>query len=113
MADLQIYDAHERALVAAADRLLAIGAAAARPFRRRRKSVSPQRILLLRLERIGDLVMVLPAIAAVRAFAPSARIELVVGSWNAALAGAIPSVDRVHRLDAQWLARDGGGLGVP
>jgi len=113
MADLQIYDSRERAVVAAADKVLALAAVAARPFRRRSKSVSPRRILLLRLERIGDLMMVLPAIAAVRAFAPSARIELVVGSWNAALAAAIPSVDRVHTLDAQWLARDGGGLGVP
>src|SRR5215204_4251608 len=112
MADLQIYDAHERALVAAADRLLAIGAAAARPFRRRSKPVSPQRILLLRLERIGDLVMALPAIAAVRALAPSAHIDLVVGSWNAPLAGAIPCVDEVHPLDAQWLSREGGGLGL-
>ena len=113
MADLQIYDSRERAVVAAADRVLAMAAAAARPLRRRRKPGSPQRILLLRLERIGDLVMALPGIAAVRALAPAARIELVVGSWNATLAGAIPAVDRVHTLDAQWLARDGGGLGLP
>ena len=113
MADLQIYDSRERAMVAAADAVLAVAVAAARPFRRRRKPVSARRILLLRLERIGDLVMALPGIAAVRALAPSARIELVVGSWNAALAGAIPSVDQVHTLDAQWLARDGGGLGLP
>jgi ADP-heptose:LPS heptosyltransferase len=112
MPDLQIYDARERAMVAAADRLLAIGAAAARPFRRRSKPVSPARILLLRLERIGDLVMALPAIAAVRGLAPAGRIDLVVGSWNAALAGAIPSIDQVHTVDAQWLARDGGGLGL-
>src|SRR4051794_27943459 len=105
MPDLQIYDARERAMVRAADGLLALGAAAARPFRRRTKPGSPARILLLRLERIGDLVMALPAIAAVRALAPAARIDLVVGSWNATLAGAIPSVDRVHTLDAQWLAR--------
>jgi len=112
MADLQIYDARERVLVSAADRLLTIGAAATRPFRRRRKPSAPQRILLLRLERIGDLVMTLPAIAAVRALAPSAQIDLVVGSWNAQLATAIPSVDEVETLDAQWLARDGGGRGL-
>jgi ADP-heptose:LPS heptosyltransferase len=112
MAELQIYDARERALVAAADRLLALGAAAARPFRRRTKPTAPTRILLLRLERIGDLVMTLPAIAAVRALAPAAHVDLAVGSWNAQLAAAIPSVDQVRTLDAQWLARDGAGLGI-
>ena len=48
----------------------------------------PRRILLLRLERIGDLVMALEAIRDVRALAPAAQIDLVVGSWNAALAAS-------------------------
>src|SRR3954471_10187510 len=112
MPDLQIYDARERAMVAAADRLLAIGGAAPRPFRRRSKPVSPARILLLRLERIGDLVMALPAIAGVRAQAPDAVIDLVVGSWNRDLAGAIAGVSSVRTLDARWLGREDGGLGV-
>ena len=43
-------------------------------------------ILLLRLERIGDLLMALDAIRAVRLLAPDARIDLVVGSWNEGLA---------------------------
>lgn len=113
MPGLQIYDPRERALVAAADLLLAASATVARPFRRRSRPRDPQRILLLRLERIGDLLMALPGIAAVRALAPRARIDLVVGSWNAELAGAITSVDRVYTRDAQWLARDGGGLRLP
>ncbi|MEO5895890.1 MAG: glycosyltransferase family 9 protein [Vicinamibacterales bacterium] len=112
MADLQVYDARERVLVSAADTLLTIGAAATSPFRRRTKPSAPRQILLLRLERIGDLVMTLPAIAAVRALALSAHVDLVGGSWNAQLAAALPSVDAVETLDAQWLARDGGGRGV-
>ena len=36
----------------------------------------------LRFERVGDLVMVLEAIAMVRALAPDAAIDLIVGSWN-------------------------------
>jgi ADP-heptose:LPS heptosyltransferase len=62
------------------------------------------------LERIGDLIMVLPAIQAVRALAPSSEIDLVVGGWNASLARAIPAVTRVETLDAEWLSREGGGL---
>ncbi len=109
MPELHISDPRERALVAAADRLLHAAALAARPFRRRSRPAAPQRILLLRIERIGDLVMALPAIADVRALAPDATIDLVVGSWNAGLARAIPSIDRVETLDAAWLARDGEG----
>lgn len=112
MHSLQIYDERERTLVAAADRALALGSALARPFRRRRAPAAPRRILLLRLERIGDLLMVLPAIADVRARAPAAAIDLVVGSWNADLAGAIDAVRGVQTLDAAWLARGGSGRGV-
>jgi ADP-heptose:LPS heptosyltransferase len=109
---LQIHDRRERALVSAADRAFAAAAAAARPFRRRVPPREPRRILLLRLERIGDLLMALPAIADVRAAAPNARIELVVGSWNRDVASAIDAVDGVHTLDARWLARGTGGVGV-
>src|SRR5216110_325249 len=112
MSRLHIYDRRERALVAGADRLLGVSAALARPFRRRRVPSSPRRILLLRLERIGDLLMALPAIADIRAAAPSADIHLVVGSWNGDIAHAIEPVTAVQTLDARWLAREGEGLGM-
>jgi lipopolysaccharide heptosyltransferase II len=112
MSRLHIYDRRERALVASADRLLGVSAALARPFRRRRAPASPRRILLLRLERIGDLLMALPAMADVRAAAPAAQIDLVVGSWNADIARAIEPVNRVQALDARWLSREGDGLGM-
>jgi heptosyltransferase II len=103
---LQIQDPFERRLVSAADAALRIASA----FRRSGTLGSIQRVLLLRLERIGDLIMALPAIRDVRALAPDAQIDLVVGSWNAPLARTIPSVDRVETLDAKWLAREGQGL---
>ena len=108
---LQIPHARERVIVRTVDAALAIVATLARPFSR--GVAPPQRILLLRLERIGDMVMALDAIRDVRALAPSAQIDLVVGSWNAALAHAVPSVTNVETLDAAWLSRDGGGLGMP
>ena len=110
---LHIYDPRERAIVRAADAALGLAAAAARPFRRRAGQGPPQRILLLRLERIGDLLMAAPAIADVRANAPDAEIDLVVGSWNAALARALPGITRVETVDAAWLAREGTALAVP
>jgi len=97
-------------LVALADRGLRAAAVLTRPFRRRRPAAVPRRILLLRLERIGDLLMTLPAIGDVRAFAPEAHIDLVVGTWNADLARALDVPLQVVTLDAAWLARGGGGL---
>lgn len=69
---------------------------------------APKRILLLRLEKVGDLIMVLDAIALVRALAPHAVIDLVVGSWNRSLADLIPGV-HVDTLDVPWMARQGEG----
>jgi ADP-heptose:LPS heptosyltransferase len=113
MPALQIYDRRERALVAVGDAVLGAAAALRRPFRRRLPPADPRRILLFRLERIGDLVMVLPAIADLRAALPHAEIDLVVGSWNAELAHAIRGVNRVLPVDPAWLARNTGGATLP
>jgi ADP-heptose:LPS heptosyltransferase len=109
---LQIYDRRDRLLVGAADAALAVAAPALRAGRPRPAS-PPRRILLLRLERIGDLLMALGAIDDVRRAAPAASIDLVVGSWNAELAGRIQGIASVETLDAAWLARDGTGLPLP
>jgi lipopolysaccharide heptosyltransferase II len=110
---LHIPDARERLLVRAADAGLRLVSSIVQPFRKSSPpQAPPRRILLLRLERIGDLVMALEAIRDVRALAPEARIDLVVGSWNAPLARAVPAVDRVVTLDARWLAREREGLGL-
>src|SRR4029453_12379003 len=101
MARLTIYDRRERALVAVADALLA-PAAFRRAFRRPNPD-PPRRILCFRLERIGDLLMTAHALAELRALAPGASIDLIVGSWNQDIAAAIPGVDRVETVDAGWL----------
>jgi ADP-heptose:LPS heptosyltransferase len=112
MTDLQIYDPRERRIVAAADQVLAIGAGVARLWPRRAPASPPRRILLLRLERIGDLLMSAAAIEAVRARAPEAAIDLVVGSWNRSIAGRLRGIDRVETLDAPWLARGAAAAGT-
>lgn len=113
MAALQIYDPRERAIVAAADAVLGAAAGTVGRLRRRRRAVDPKRILLLRLERIGDLLMAAPAIADARAAAPDAEIDLVVGSWNADVARSLRGVTRVIVADAAWLARGHAGSTVP
>ena len=114
MARLRIYDRRERALVRLADTLLwPISMARRVPTLRRvfdgAHGAAPRRILCLRLERIGDLLMTLPALAELRTLAPDAEIDLIVGSWNRDIAGAIPGITRVEMADAAWLTRDGKG----
>ena len=107
MPGLQIKAPRERALVGAADALL-------RPLtwigRRRPTPAGPvARVLLLRLERIGDLLMTLEAIALARRTWPGATIDLAVGSWNLPLANLIPGIGTVHTADVPWLAREREG----
>jgi lipopolysaccharide heptosyltransferase II len=105
---LDIYTPAERLAVGLADTALAAAAWPARRLSRRRPRGAPRRVLLLRLERIGDLLMTLGAIRAVRAQAPDAEIDLVVGSWNVPLASLIAEATRVETLDVSWLARGAG-----
>ena len=52
-------------------------------------------ILLIQLKRIGDLILTTPAIAAVRATSPGARITLIISEECKAIAPAIRGVDRL------------------
>lgn len=110
MSGLQIPNPRERALVSAAD-------VALRPLgwlgRKNVAAKSIRRVLLMRLERIGDLLMVLDAIADARAAWPDAEIDLAVGSWNVPMARLIPGLTTIHTIDVPWLARDGGGQRWP
>lgn len=106
---LQIYAPRERTCVGLVD----IALAPLRWIRGSRSAGAPARILLLRLERIGDLLMTHEAIASPRRLWPAAEIDLAVGSWNAPLARLIPEVSRVDVLDVPWLAREGTGLSWP
>jgi lipopolysaccharide heptosyltransferase II len=107
MRRLQIYESRERALVRAADMALApLGWVSSRGDAR----AEVRRVLLLRLERIGDLLMVLDAIRDARAAWPAAEIDLAVGSWNAPLARLIPEITSIDVADAPWLSRGAGTM---
>ena len=107
---LQIDNHLERRLVGVAD--LAIAPWAAINAWRRPAADNeppPRRVLLFRLERIGDLLMTLPAISALRARLPNAELRLVVGSWSAPLAHCMPAIDAVETFDVPWLSRERPG----
>ena len=106
---LQIYDSRERLIVGCADTLLKGYAAVSKRIGFRKTGDVPRRILILRLERIGDLLMTLGAIEVLRSRAPDASVHLVVGSWNASLARLVPGIDSHEALDVPWLARQDAG----
>ncbi len=56
---------------------------------------SPQRILVIRRDNIGDLVCTTPAIAAIRKHYPGAQIGALVNSYNAEVLCGNPNVDHV------------------
>ena len=65
-------------------------------------------VLVLRLDRIGDVLMALPALADLRRALPKARIRLAVGRWSEEAAAMAP-VDEVLVWSAPWAGRRGEG----
>jgi heptosyltransferase-2/heptosyltransferase-3 len=65
-------------------------------------------VLVLRLDRIGDVVMSLPALAELRAALPRARIRLAVGAWSEGIAKSAP-VDEILIWSAPWVGRPSEG----
>jgi len=65
-------------------------------------------VLVLRLDRIGDVIMSLPALADLRAALPHARLRLAVGRWSAEIARTAP-VDQVLVWSAPWVGRAAEG----
>jgi predicted lipopolysaccharide heptosyltransferase III len=73
-------------------------------------------ILLVQLKRIGDLILTVPAITAVRRQHPDARISLLVAHGGGALLPAIASIDRGFVMHSNladlknWFALVRGGF---
>ncbi|MDP9434615.1 MAG: glycosyltransferase family 9 protein [Actinomycetota bacterium] len=62
-----------------------------------------RRVLAVRLDNLGDVVMVTPALRALRAaLAPGARLDLLASPAGATLAPLLPDVDEVQVLRAVW-----------
>jgi hypothetical protein len=64
------------------------------------RKAGPERIVILKLDHLGDLIMGTPALQRARSYFPNAWIDLVVGSWNVDLARDLGIADRVIAFDA-------------
>ena len=109
----RVYDPGERLLLGAADlpgRLVAdaLRRGGWRPAPAPLDPASVHEALVLRLDRIGDVIMSLPALADLRAALPRARIRLAVGKWSADIARTAP-VDEVLLWNAPWVGRASEG----
>src|SRR5699024_12371733 len=62
-----------------------------------------RRILCVRLDNIGDVLMSTPAIRALRHAIPDAHISLLASRAGASLAPFLPDVDDVIAHDAPWV----------
>jgi ADP-heptose:LPS heptosyltransferase len=66
-----------------------------------RNGRAPERILLARLDRVGDLILSTPAIATIRRAFPHAHVTIVCSRYNAIVVEASPDVDAVACIPAQ------------
>ncbi len=62
------------------------------------KTPSTERILLIRPDHLGDVLLTTPAIHALRAARPDAEIHALVGHWSAEVMAAYPEIDIVLTL---------------
>jgi lipopolysaccharide heptosyltransferase II len=66
-----------------------------------------RRVLAVRLDNLGDVMMTTPALAAIRQSTRGAQITLLTSSIGAALAPCLPDVDDVIVFDASWVRNAG------
>ncbi len=64
-----------------------------------------ERILLIRPDHLGDVLLTTPAIRALRSTRPEAELHALIGGWSADVVGAYPEIDLVLTLDFPGFTR--------
>ena len=63
---------------------------------------SVRKVLLLRMDRVGDMLLSTPAIRCVREAVPSAHLTLVASPYNAPVLRGWECVDEIRSYDTKW-----------
>lgn len=63
-----------------------------------------ERVLVVRLDNVGDIAMLTPALRALRSALPEAEVTLMASPAGARMAPLLPWVDRVMVEEALWQA---------
>ncbi|TMD02154.1 MAG: glycosyltransferase family 9 protein, partial [Chloroflexi bacterium] len=73
------------------------GIAGARTAARQAQQPAPQspRILLIRPDHLGDLVLTTPVLNALKTHLPNASITMMVGPWSSEVVARHPAIDRL------------------
>ena len=81
-----------------------------RLYRRRHalRGLVVRRILVARLDHLGDVILATAAFGQLRALYPAAEITVLAGSWSAELLRYNATVDAVITLDCPWWLRQRG-----
>jgi len=64
-----------------------------------------KKILVIRTDGLGDVVMSTPAFRALREFFPYSNITLLTASWSKELVETIPGFDEIIYFDAPWIVK--------
>ncbi len=92
----------KRALVHGMD---ALGSLLMQPPRKPIDWLFVQRVAVLRLDHLGDVLLTLPALKALREELPRAQIDFITGPWGLEAAKMGGQADRVLVFEAPWFAR--------
>ena len=65
-----------------------------------------KKIVVFRTDRIGDLVMTLPALKALRLRFPDSAIHLIAGEWNKGILKYIRTIDKTFIWNPSWISRN-------
>lgn len=69
-----------------------------------------KRILVIRLDHIGDLLFATPVFRAIKAAYPKVRLDVLIGRQNKDIVKNNPFVDEIMTYDAPWFKRKNGRL---
>lgn len=75
--------------------LRVIGALLNRPQRSRRAASSPRRVLVIKPDHLGDVLLLTPALRLLRQQLPEAEITLLIGPWSRAAVAHNPDLDAI------------------
>ena len=75
------------------------------PFLKNPTASPPQRVLLVRLDHLGDVVCVLPLVQKIAALRPKPFLSVCVSSVGAQILRDTPGIDEIIVFDAPWFAR--------
>ncbi len=87
----------------------AVAGAAGGETRTQRAWRAARRVLAVRLDNLGDLLMTTPALAAIKHSAPGMHLTLLGSGAGAAMHGLLPAIDDAIAYDAPWV-KGGGGM---